>query len=98
MKRKRKNILGKDITYYFENVEHLGYYGLYDGDNSKIVLDKKLKGDLKKHIQLHEEFHAVFDRLSLNRTSIPHDIQEVIVDGFSLFVVEMYNIREKRRK
>lgn len=92
---KKKNILGKWVTYLTDILEPRGYYGLYDPEESTITLDKNLKGNLKKHIQLHEEFHAVFERLSLNRTSISHDIQEVIVDGLALFVVEHYDVKEK---
>ena len=92
---KKKTILGKTLTYVKEDLSDQGVAGYFDPDAAIISLHKDLRGDQLKYIQLHEEFHAVWDRLGLNRTSVPDDLQEVIVDGFALFMVEHYKLREK---
>jgi hypothetical protein len=44
---------------------------------------------------LHEEFHAVCERMGLNQTELSHDLQERICEVLSVYVTEMYHLREK---
>lgn len=90
-------ILGKDIRYKRVDLSSVGAVGLYDPKSKTILIDKTLKGDEFKQTMLHEQFHCLWDRLGLNCTEISDDIQEVIVESFSQFVIDHYSLRERRK-
>ncbi len=43
----------------------------------------------------HEAGHGLFDALGLNQTSIHPDLQEIIVEGYSKFLIKNFVIRFK---
>ena len=55
-----------------------------------------LKGDAFFITLIHEIGHAVWDATGLNETSIPHDIQEIIVDNFAKGLVQNLDIKLKK--
>jgi len=64
---------------------------------SKIVLmDKKLKGEKFCETLVHELGHAMFETTGLNQTSISADLQEVIVENFSKFMIQNFDIKLKK--
>jgi Zn-dependent peptidase ImmA (M78 family) len=92
-KKRSKNILGKRVKYIFEDL--MGLCGQCDPSNDLIRINKFLKSDDLKTTILHEEFHYLFHRHGLNQTSIPLDVQEVIVETFSQFLVDHYEMKPK---
>lgn len=95
-KVKSKKIMGKTCKYTYTDLQDA--MGLFVPSTFEIFIDKTLKGDDLAHTVLHEEFHAVWDRLGLGNTEISHDIQELIVDGLSKFVTEHYKLVDKPKK
>lgn len=94
----KKQIMGKPTTYKFvELKENVEAYGVYDSKTSTILLDKNLKGEDLTQVTLHEEFHCVIDRVYLNVTSLSDDVQEVICEALSQFVVQHYHLKPKKR-
>lgn len=49
----------------------------------------------KLQAQLHEEIHAVLNRLGLNSTDLSSDAQEIICEGLSTYFTETYSLKEK---
>lgn len=43
----------------------------------------------------HELGHALFYELGLNQTKLGHDVEEIIVEGFSRFIAKNFNVRFK---
>lgn len=97
MNKKLGHILGKPIHYKRADLSQIGAVGLYDPKGKVILVDKSLRGDAYKQCLLHEQFHCLWDRLGLNCTDIADDIQEIIVEGFSQFVIDHYSLRERRK-
>lgn len=96
MKNFKKRILGKLIRYKFvELKENAGAYGLYDHKTNTILLDKELKGNDLLQTRLHEEFHCVLDLHHFNVTNLSDDLQEIICEALSQFLVNHYKIHPK---
>jgi hypothetical protein len=49
----------------------------------------------KKQAILHEEIHAVLNRLGLNSTDLSLDAQEIICEGLATYFTEAYSLKEK---
>lgn len=71
--------------------------GLYSGTPLKVLIEHKLSKDEKYVAFLHEIGHALFSRL-FSCAGIPDEIEEVIVDNFSVMVNEVFNLSIKRDK
>lgn len=48
-----------------------------------------------KQALLHEEFHAVLERIGFHQAGVSHEIEEMMVDALSTFICENYEIKEK---
>lgn len=48
-----------------------------------------------KQALLHEEVHALVNRLCLHQTDLSSDLEEIICEAFSVFVDENYELKEK---
>lgn len=80
------NIFGRKIKVRMANLDHLGLDGYYDPEKYEIVIGDNCD-DLNSSI-IHECLHAIWDRLGLNQTDIPLNVQELIVEGFANALVE----------
>lgn len=91
----KKNIMGKDVEYVFIDLgeEADGYFSPED---SIIMIDENIKGDYKKQVILHEEFHVVLDQIGFNETSINENVEEMIVETLSRFVIDNYHLNERK--
>lgn len=93
---KSKKIMGKTAKISHVHLDDAD--GLFIPSTFEIKIDKDLVGDDYVHTRLHEEFHAVWERLGLGNTEIPPEIQEIIVDGMSKYVTENYRLVDKKSK
>ena len=69
-------------------------FGLTDKDQRKIYVEKNLKGDQLKLVLFHEYCHALFFELHL---SLDHNLEEVIVDGFSSTIYRQFSMVYRKR-
>ncbi len=90
-------IYGVPYRVYFKDLskEHLD--GYCDIENKEIYIHKDLPDKEKALVLLHEEGHALWDRLGLNRLSISGDVQELIVEAYAVYIHEAYNIKPKEK-
>lgn len=79
----------------YKPLQEQGFLGVYEPQKKLITIDDQLSHDEELHTELHEVLHAAWDRLSLNQTAIPREVQEIIVDGFATVLVENYKIKAK---
>ena len=95
--KKHKLIYGQKILYKVKDLEkeNLNLYGYYDTNEKTIFINKKLKVDDLKSTILHEEIHAIFDRIGLNQTAHTSDFQEIICESISKFICENYIIKDR---
>jgi Zn-dependent peptidase ImmA (M78 family) len=61
-----------------------------------VYLDRSLVKEDKQSTLLHELFHALIYEIGLHQTSLTLDVEELIVENLSLFMLETFNIRLKR--
>lgn len=91
------NIFGAKVSIEFKQIpDEMGLAGYYDYTKLSIVVDSRLKGDAKISTILHECLHGCFHRMSY-RQSIPHALEEVMIDQISNFLVENFDIKFKKR-
>lgn len=65
--------------------------GEFDYKTNEITIDPEVKGDDYKVTLVHELFHAVLYRCSVNH-QISDDLEEIIVDLLAKSVVENFDI------
>jgi hypothetical protein len=63
-----------------------------DYDNKIISVSEDEIGEQFIHSIIHEMGHAVFDRISIDKTSIPDDVKEIICDTIATTIIENFNI------
>jgi hypothetical protein len=91
------NIFGKKVTFhYFKNAELDQLDGFFDPVEFKIHINKKSPD--KMPIYLHEIIHCVLHRVGLNQTSLTSDLQEIIAENISCFLVENLDEINKAKK
>ena len=88
------DILGKKITIEKKTLKDRGVYGLCF--LTRIEIDDSLKGDDLKITVCHEIAHAVLLRLGFENTSLPHELEELIVDNIAKVLVENKMIKIPR--
>lgn len=84
------NIFGCTYQIKYDDLSKTDACGYTDNRHRLIVIDSSLKDDDLKHTLLHEYFHAVLYRTSVVQ-SLSHDLEEIIVDQISTFLVDNYN-------
>ena len=93
-------VFGCDVEVIFEDnlMVEKNLYGYYHPKTKKIIIDSSLKGKNRNHTLCHELFHAAFDRLGFNNTSMSLDIEELIVDNLSQVLIENMDIKWKQHE
>lgn len=61
-----------------------------------ITIDINMSLHDKKQTLLHECFHAVWSETGLAETKIPLEVEEVIVENISRFMIKRFNISFKK--
>lgn len=89
----RVTIFGQDIQVRFSeevpDTDNANYV-----DNEILIHPNCPKKELSR-VFLHEFFHAVFDRVSVNQ-GISSDAEEIIVDAISKAITENFYLRFKK--
>lgn len=70
--------------------------GLLVLNDCHIYLDKSQPPEELLHTLLHECGHAIIQRISINQTGLPPEVEEVIVDSFATFITETFNLKLKK--
>jgi hypothetical protein len=89
-------ILGLEVPVTIEHIENSSLAGYYDFETHKIVISKDDKH--KFATMAHEMFHAAWNRCGFNQAGIPHSVQEIIVEQFSVVLAENFDQIVKFRK
>ena len=87
------NVYGESISVSIEEIDE-GDDGEYCPINKAIRLSNRLNDEDLDHTLLHELFHAVMDRLGFSEI-LKDDVEELIVDNLSQFIIEKYQIKLK---
>lgn len=69
-------------------------HGYHHEHESIIAIDKNLDTDTAMQTLLHECFHAIFKRISINQ-GVDSQAEEIIVDSLSKWVVENFQVKPK---
>lgn len=85
-------ILGKKILVEYRAgiYKDDSIYGFYDPENSKIVLDADMPKGVMIETFLHECGHALFHRGGLGQSKVGRELEEVIVEQFSIMFAENF--------
>ena len=90
--KKSLTIFGKKIK--IEPVKDLlkdrSIYGEYDPDKHTIYIDSGLPPKTMNETLLHEAGHALFHRAGLSQSKISRDLEEIIVEQFSIMFSENF--------
>lgn len=70
--------------------------GLCSYDERIIYLDRSLLKEDKVPTLLHEIYHALIYEIGLHQTSLSLDVEEMLVENISMFMIDTFNIRLKR--
>lgn len=87
-KPKFVNVFGAKIKINHIDMSQSDLLGSYDLEKKVICIEKTLTGNEFWLVYFHECIHALMDRLGYNQTSIPLDIQEMLCEQISYFLVE----------
>lgn len=91
------DIFGKATEIKEQDLSEMGLAGYYDMEKSLIVIDKN--SDHKFQTCCHELFHNALHRVGINQTSLPRDVQEIIVESLATLIDEKWSdIVKLRRK
>ena len=88
-------IFGKRCKISYVDLSKDNVDGYFHHEDFSIEIDKNLKGDAFEHTRLHEEFHAAWDRLSLEQANISDEIAEIIINGLSKYTTDNYKLVDK---
>lgn len=90
------NIYGTKVEISLEVLENKELAGFYDPVKNHITISSEY--DCRFHTLIHEIGHVIWNRLGLNQTQVPLDIQEIIVEGFATAFVENYDQLKKAHR
>lgn len=71
-------------------IQNDSIYGLYEPETSTIYIDDSLKRKQFIETLIHECGHALFHRAGLSQSKITRDLEEIIVDQFSIMLSENF--------
>ena len=71
--------------------------GMYYVNEKMIIISKSVAPENFNRVLLHEFFHSVIDRCSLNQV-ISYPSEEVLVDMFTKCLLENFDIKPKLNK
>ena len=89
-KPKSIKIFGQTFKFQYVDLEDQDIDGEVKAKKSLIIIDENLEGEELQHTMLHEIGHAIFHRMGWKQ-SIPHELEEVIVDTYATFLIDNYD-------
>lgn len=90
------NVFGVKVPVKRTELQSKGLVGLCK--ETHIEVDKQLQGEEATACLLHECFHYVFKRIGLCQTNLDHNLEELIVENLSVFMVENFDIKQKVKR
>lgn len=88
---KTKVIVTKDLV-----LNH-GAMGLFSRQKNQILIAQDQTKDEAIQTLLHECGHALFSRVGTNQ-AISHELEEIIVEQYSIMIHENFNLSLKKRR
>ena len=67
--------------------------GLCDKKNRTILIDRSLSKDERPGTFFHELFHAIIYELKLGQTDLSGEVEEVLVEGISDYMIKYFILR-----
>ena len=67
--------------------------GFYDTEKKLIVVDKSLNYETRMTTLYHEVMHALFYRIGIEKTNLPHDVHEILVEAIAKFLFENFKLK-----
>lgn len=97
--KKSVNIFGREIAIVMKKgllIEHSAY-GYYDPEKCEIYIDADMPPNVTQEALLHECGHALFHRAGLSQSKLGRDMEEIIVEQFSIMFSENFMPKKKAR-
>jgi Zn-dependent peptidase ImmA (M78 family) len=95
--RKKFQVFGQEIKVELKKgplfVSDQPVLGYYDTENKLIVIDKSLSIEQKFTTLYHELGHALLYRMGLEKTSLHHDVHEMIVEAYAKFLFDNFRMK-----
>ena len=90
--KKSVNVFGQNISIVKKNnlLKDEDAYGLYDPSSKTIYIDEDLPPNTARETLIHECGHALFHRAGLSQSKIASDLEEIIVEQFTIMFVENF--------
>lgn len=90
--KKSLTIFGKKIRIERKKglLKEESVFGQYDPETSTIYIDADLPPKTAHETLLHEAGHALFHRAGLSQSKVCRDVEEIIVDQFSIMFAENF--------
>lgn len=89
------SVFGRTVPVRYEELAS-NESGEYDTDTKEIKISSSLTGDELTITEVHELFHATWDRIGLDQARLAIEIEEVIVQNFATVVVENYQLTRRK--
>ena len=67
--------------------------GIYDPVRKEILIKPGLTGQLHLETVIHEFFHATWDRMGFNQTSVHSDLQELLSENLTIALIENFKVQ-----
>ena len=82
------------VEYVTDLIGDEGAEGIYCAKTKSIQIDDSLENDDYMMTLIHEFFHGISDRISLNQ-ALDERLEEIICDAFAKCIVENFEIKTK---
>jgi len=93
-----------DKTYKIKMVKNLRFTngepikGCFDSESRMIALDVSLSSDDMEQVFLHELNHLILHESAIGQTSLPDDVEEVIVQQMAKVYQRIFDMKVKRKR
>jgi len=94
MKRKY-DVFGTKVTVKKVDLSNQDFVGLYHLKKQEILLDKTLSKEEMFQTFLHEIIHAIWQNTGLNQTMTSLDVQELVCENVSKWIVKNFKLTDK---
>ena len=93
--KKKYDVFGTPVKVKKLDLREQQVAGVYDQRRKEILLDKYLEQDEMIQTFLHEVIHAIWDNTGMNQTYASLDVQELICENVSKWLVKNFKMIDK---